>query len=154
MPRTGGWFVLQNGFPLLLLTPDPPGKCPTLNPLSDTSTGDLPPLPPTDHVSQLMNTVLFLDVTQSKLYSSHTRTLLWSFSSVDEHAVVSTLKNPDEAVKEAQRKTDKAKDEQAARGKSMRYAAMGLGAVAGGALIGVTGGCSSYHLLALHSLTR
>ncbi|EIN07221.1 DUF726-domain-containing protein [Punctularia strigosozonata HHB-11173 SS5] len=119
------------------------GRCPMLDPLSDSSTGDLPRLPAEDHVSQLMNTILFLDVTQSKVYSARSRTFIWSFAPVDEHAVVSTLKNPDEAVKEAQRKTAKAKDEQAAKGKTLRFAAMGLGAVAGGALIGVTGGLAA-----------
>lgn len=108
--------------------------------MSDTSTGDLPRLPAQAHVTKMLNSILFLHITQTKLYSAHSRTFLWSFSALDERAVVTTLKDPDAAVKEAQLKTDQAKEDQAIKGKTMRMAAMGLGAVAGGALIGVTGG--------------
>lgn len=62
---------------------------------------------------------------------------------VDEHAIVATLKNPDEALKEAARKTREAKKDCSERDKALRWAGIGLGAVAGGVLVGVTGGLAA-----------
>lgn len=90
-----------------------------------------------------MNVILFLHVTTSKQYSARTRPFLSSLGVVDEHAIVATLKNPDEALKEAARKTKETKEDCAEKGKAMRWAGMGLGAVAGGVLIGVTGGLAA-----------
>lgn len=56
---------------------------------------------------------------------------------------MSTLKNPDRAIDEASRKTEEAKEEHAGRGKTLRMVGMGLGAVAGGVLVGVTGGLAA-----------
>jgi hypothetical protein len=60
---------------------------------------------------------------------------------MDEGAIVNTLKNPDEALKQVQ--TERAKANEAAKGKKMRYVGMGLAGIAGGALIGVTGGLAA-----------
>jgi hypothetical protein len=121
------------------------GKCPTLSALSDTSTADLPKLPKQDHVNQVLQTVLFLHLTTSHGYNAHTRTFLYKFGDVNESAVVATLKNPERAVQEAERKarTQSAKDEQATRNTTLRKVGMGLAAVGGGVLIGVTGGLAA-----------
>ncbi|KAI0082663.1 DUF726-domain-containing protein [Panus rudis PR-1116 ss-1] len=119
------------------------GRCPKLTPLSDTSTADLPPLPQSDNVARVLRTILFLHVTTTKGYSAHTRAFLHSFGDVDEEIVAETLKNPDDAVAEAERKTQEAKEEQAASSRTLRRVGMGLGAVAGGVLIGVTGGLAA-----------
>ncbi|EMD38549.1 hypothetical protein CERSUDRAFT_94077 [Gelatoporia subvermispora B] len=121
-----------------------PGKdAPTLDPLSDSSTADLPHLPSQDHLRQLLNTVLFLQITAGKNYSAHTRAFLFAFVPLDEAAIAATLKNPNHAVEEAERKTQIAKEESAAQRKTLRRVGIGLGAVAGGVLIGVTGGLAA-----------
>ena len=119
------------------------GDCPTLDPLIDTSTGNLPELPSQQDVSKLLNSILFLHVTGAKQYSARTRSFLSSIGTVDEQTIAATLKHPDEAIKEAQRKTRETKEEHANRGEALRWAGMGLGAVAGGILIGVTGGLAA-----------
>ncbi|KAH8107071.1 DUF726-domain-containing protein [Cristinia sonorae] len=119
------------------------GKCPTINSLSDTSTAGLPPLPPKEQVTQLMNAVLFLHITTRKEYNAHTRVFLSTFSPLDENAISATLKNPDKAVEEAERKTGEAKEHHASKGRTLRKVGIGLGAVAGGVLIGVTGGLAA-----------
>jgi hypothetical protein len=119
------------------------GSCPTLDPLSDTSVAHLPPLPPREHLSQTVNSILFLHITTSKSYSSHTRAFLATFATTDEHAIVDTLKHPDDALKRAQQQTERAKADEAEKGKTLRYVGMGLAGLAGGALIGVTGGLAA-----------
>src|ERR1700683_4070740 len=109
----------------------------------DTSTGNLPNLPPRQDVSKLLNSILFLHVTTSSQYSARTRPFLSSIGAVDEQTIVATLKHPDEALKEAERKTRETKEYHADKGKAFRWAGMGLGAVAGGVLIGVTGGLAA-----------
>jgi hypothetical protein len=84
-----------------------------------------------------------LHVTTSKQYSARTRPFLSGLGVVDEHAIVTTLKNPDEALKEAARKTENTREDYAERGKAMRWAGVGLGAVAGGVLVGITGGLAA-----------
>jgi hypothetical protein len=120
-----------------------PGKCPTIDPLCDTSTGDLQPLPPPAQLSRLLNSILFVHVTTSKSYSARTRTFLSAFAPLDEKTIVSTLKNPERALKEAQQQTREAKQNHASKGKALRMVGMGLGAVAGGVLVGVTGGLAA-----------
>jgi len=119
------------------------GPCPELDPLSDTSTIGLPPLPSKDRVAQLLNTVLFIHVTSCKSYHAHTRTLLFLFADLDEAAISDTLKNPDKAIEEAERKTKAAKEKQSAKKKTLRRVGIGLGAVAGGVIVGVTGGLAA-----------
>jgi hypothetical protein len=55
---------------------------------------------------------------------------------LNEGAIVSTLKNPDKIVEEAQR----VREEEARRGATWRKVGMGVGAIVGGVVIGVTGG--------------
>lgn len=121
----------------------PIGECPHLDPYADTSTGHLPKLPDAKDISKFLNTVLFLHVTTSKQYSARTRPFLSEFGKIDEQAIVDTLKNPDEAIKEAERQTKETTDDHAERGKALRWAGVGLGAVAGGVLVGVTGGLAA-----------
>ncbi|KAJ6547689.1 DUF726-domain-containing protein [Mycena capillaripes] len=118
-------------------------KCPELEPLADTSTGRLPPLPPPAILSRILNTVLFLHIATSKEYSARTRTFLSTFGSFDEQIIVSALKNPDKAVEETQKQTQAAKESHAKVGKTLRMLGVGLGAVAGGVLVGVTGGLAA-----------
>ncbi|KAI0670416.1 DUF726-domain-containing protein [Trametes maxima] len=119
------------------------GKGPRLDPLSDTSTTGLPPLPPEDHLQPLLHAVLLLHVTSNKEYSSRTRAFLLFIGSIDEEVVAATLKNPGRAIEEAGRKTEAAKQEHARRSKVLRMVGVGVGAVAGGVLIGVTGGLAA-----------
>jgi hypothetical protein len=119
------------------------GDCPNLDEYADTSTGTLPNPPSLEDVTKLLNAILFLHVTTSQLYSARTRPFLSGFGVIDEHAIVATLKNPSEAIKEAERKTQETKDDHAERGKALRWAGVGLGAVAGGVLVGITGGLAA-----------
>ncbi|KIP08134.1 hypothetical protein PHLGIDRAFT_69848, partial [Phlebiopsis gigantea 11061_1 CR5-6] len=118
---------------------------PALDALSDTSTIGLPALPRQEHVNQILQTVLFLHLTSTKAYHAHTRTFLFCFGHPDESAVAATLKNPERAVQEAERKskTQSATEEHAARGKTLRNVGVGLAAVGGGVLIGITGGLAA-----------
>ncbi|EKM55446.1 uncharacterized protein PHACADRAFT_143785 [Phanerochaete carnosa HHB-10118-sp] len=121
------------------------GQCPTLDALADTSTIGLPALPDERHINQVLQTVLFLHLTAAKAYHAHTRTFISYFVHVDEDAVAATLKNPERAVKEAERKTktQRAKEQHAARNKTLRRVGMGVAAVGGGVLIGITGGLAA-----------
>lgn len=89
--------------------------------------------------------MLFLHLTATKGYHAHTRTFLSYFVHVDEDAVAATLKDPERAVKEAERKTktQSAKEQHAARNKTLRRVGMGAAAVGGGVLIGITGGLAA-----------
>ncbi|KAI1795907.1 hypothetical protein LXA43DRAFT_693932 [Ganoderma leucocontextum] len=123
--------------------PGPGHDPPKLDPYSDTSTMGLPPLPPQEQLIPLLNTVLLLHVTSGKEYSSRTRTFLFSIAPIDEEYVAATLKNPRRAIEEAEKKTNAAREEHSRRSKVMRYVGIGAGAVAGGALIGLTGGLAA-----------
>ena len=119
------------------------GEVPRLDPMADTSTVGLPPLPPQEQLTPLMNTIVLLHVTSDKEYSSRTRAFLFSVGFIDEAAIAATLKNPQRAIEEAEKKTNAAKEEHAQRSKFMRMVGMGAGAVAGGVLIGITGGLAA-----------
>lgn len=119
------------------------GKPPTLDPLADTSTADLDKLPPAEHLTPLFNAILFLHVTSTKTYSSQTRAFLWSFTCLDETAVVATLKDPQHAIDATEEKAKEAKEAEAAKRKTLRKVGIGLGAVAGGVLVGITGGLAA-----------
>lgn len=97
------------------------------------------------HVNQILQTVLFLHLTSTKTYHAHTRTFLSYFGQADEAVVAATLKNPERAVQEAERKakTRSARDEQAAQSKTLRRVGVGLAAVGGGVLVGITGGLAA-----------
>ena len=120
-------------------------RCPVVDALSDTSTVGLALLPSQEYVSQVLQAVLFLHLTTTRGYHAHTRTFITRFGHVDEHSVVATLKNPKRAVQEVERtaKTESAKLEHAARNKTLRRIGMGVAAVGGGVLIGVTGGLAA-----------
>ncbi|RDX56805.1 DUF726-domain-containing protein [Lentinus brumalis] len=119
------------------------GEAPKLDAMADTSMAGLPPLPPKEEFTPLLSTVVLLHVTSDKEYSSRTRTFLFSVGFIDEEAVAATLKNPQRAIEEAEKKTDVAKEEHARKSKVMRMVGMGAGAVAGGVLIGITGGLAA-----------
>jgi hypothetical protein len=114
------------------VSPKNQGKCPKLGRYSDTSTGHLPPLPPPEILTRILNTVLFLSIATSVGYSSRTRTFLSTFGSLDEQLIVSALRNPDKAIEETKKQTQQAKESHAQAGKTLRMVGIGLGAVAGG----------------------
>ena len=119
----------------------------TVDPLTDTSTRDLAPLPPPTTLIAVLNTTLILHITSSKCYSAHTRAFLSAFSPtpLDEVAIASTLKDPSRALAQAEAQKH-AKDAQAAQAKSnkiWRRVGMGGAAIAGGVLVGVTGGLAA-----------
>ncbi|KAF8531467.1 DUF726-domain-containing protein [Gautieria morchelliformis] len=123
---------------------EPGSECPELDPLTDTSIVDLPRLPPVHLTAKILNSIIFLHLTSTKSYSAHTRSfLLRTFGDFDEDAVAETLKHPDQATRAAQNAAQKAKKEQADRTKIWRRVGVGAGAVAGGILIGVTGGLAA-----------
>ncbi|KAI0320742.1 DUF726-domain-containing protein [Amylostereum chailletii] len=119
------------------------GQCPTLEPLSDSSVGDLPPLPSRIAMERTISMILFLHIATTKQYSARTRAFLSLFASLDEDNVVATLKNPDSSMKEAEQQVKDTQEKHAERGKTFRMAGMGLSAVAGGVLVGVTGGLAA-----------
>jgi len=94
-------------------------------------------------MSKILSTILFLDITISKQYSARTRAFLSTLGSLDETAISSTLKNPEHAIEEAKKQTESTRSEYADRGKALRVAGVGLGAIAGGILVGVTGGLAA-----------
>lgn len=91
----------------------------------------------------MFNAILFLQVTRSKQYSSRTRFFLRSFTVLDETVVVAALKDPDHAIQRAEQQASAVKASHADQNKSWRQIGMGVGAVAGGVLIGVTGGLAA-----------
>ncbi|KZT68123.1 DUF726-domain-containing protein [Daedalea quercina L-15889] len=119
------------------------GPVPELSPYSDTSLAGLPPLPDKTSVKKVLSTVLLLHITSRKDYSARTRAFLFSFTAPDEAAVAGTLKDPTRALEEAERKTKGAKEEASEQSKTLRRIGIGLGAVAGGVLVGVTGGLAA-----------
>ncbi|KAI0831271.1 DUF726-domain-containing protein [Trametes gibbosa] len=119
------------------------GEAPRFDPLSDTSTVGLPPLPAQEQRSPLLHTVLLLHITSNQEYSSRTRAFLFLVGPVDEEVIAATLKDPRKVIEEAGKKTDAAKEEHARRSKVLRMVGVGVGAVAGGVLIGVTGGLAA-----------
>jgi hypothetical protein len=68
---------------------------------------------------------------------------LSTFGPLDEQSIVSTLRNPNRAIDKAQKQTEASRESHAERGKTFRALGIGLGAVAGGVLIGVTGGLAA-----------
>ena len=118
------------------------GGCPILDYHSDTSIRGLLPLPPQERVNKLLNTTLLLHTTSFNGYSARTRALLFSLGKLNEKSIVSTLKNPDQVVEAARRfgRVEHAKEQEADSGKPWRAVGTSLGAVAGGILIGITGG--------------
>lgn len=77
----------------------------------------------------MLNTILFLQITSSKEYSSRTRTFLQSLGTLDEDVIVSTLKNPDRVLDEAKRHAETAETTKhhADKGKILRTGLCMLG---------------------------
>jgi hypothetical protein len=84
-----------------------------------------------------------MNITDAKSYSAQTRAFVATFGPIDEHGIVSTLKHPDHAAAQAQEMTEHTRQRAADRSKPLRWAGMGLAGLAGGALIGVTGGLAA-----------
>ncbi|KAF7305028.1 hypothetical protein MKEN_01217800 [Mycena kentingensis (nom. inval.)] len=117
------------------------GKCPRLEPAADTSTAHL--RPDQAILDRVLNTITFLNIANSKEFSARTRAFLSNFGSLDERLIVAALKNPNKAIEETQRLAQEAKTKQANAGKTLRMVGVGLGAIAGGVLVGVTGGLAA-----------
>jgi hypothetical protein len=90
-----------------------------------------------------MNTVLLLHITTSKQYSAYTRDFLSNVAPIDEQTVVTALKDPERALAELHRQAQRVREQHAERGRILRFAGAGFGAIAGGVLIGVTGGLAA-----------
>ena len=128
---------------------------PTIDPLTDTSIRDLPPLPDDAIVSRFLNTVLLLHITSTKHYSAHARHFLITFPGltpdgsldsniiIDETAATHTLKNPKQALEDAEAHARVAKEKQARSNRFWRAAGVGGAAIVGGILVGVTGGLAA-----------
>lgn len=119
------------------------GKCPTLDAYTDTSTAGLPSMSPPNQLTQVLNAVLFLHLTKHKSYPARSRAFLYSLGTLDEDAIVQTLKNPQKAISEAEKQAEQAREQHAAMNSTLRKVGIGLGAVAGGVLVGVTGGLAA-----------
>ncbi|KAJ7632740.1 DUF726-domain-containing protein [Roridomyces roridus] len=132
--------VLDHAF---IVCGEPSGEKPQLDEYADTSTGHLPPLPAPEIITRILNTVLFLSLSTTKEYSARTRTFLALLGSVDEQLIVSALQNPEQTIQETQKHAQNAKETRAKMGKTLRMVGVGLGAVAGGVLVGVTGGLAA-----------
>ncbi|KAG1756608.1 DUF726-domain-containing protein [Suillus paluster] len=139
--NTWGQSILKNAW---VVCQEPGGgECPTLDPLADTSVGELPKAPDPRVLSKIMNTVLFLHITTSKQYSAYTRAFLPTLAPIDEQTVTTTFKNPERALREVHKQAQRVREQHAERGRVLRIAGLGFGAVAGGVLIGITGGLAA-----------
>ncbi|KAG0706000.1 DUF726-domain-containing protein [Suillus ampliporus] len=119
-------------------------ECPTLDPLADTFVGESPKAPEPMILSKIMNTVLFLHITTSKQYSAYTRAFLSTLApNIDEQTVITILKNPERASEEVHKQAQRVREQHAERGRALRIAGAGFGAVAGGVFIGITGGLAA-----------
>ena len=115
-------------------------QCPRIEYDIDTATSSLPALPPKPELDKILTTIILVHISEAKGYSARTQAYLPRIGTVDEGAIVHTLKNPDDVLEKAQKEADAAREQQANAGALWRTAGMAVGAVAGGVLIGVTGG--------------
>ncbi|TFK30122.1 DUF726-domain-containing protein [Coprinopsis marcescibilis] len=120
--------------------------------------GDAPPLSKED-MGRIVNSFLFLTITSSKekQYSALTRAFFFKYGYaqlLNEGLISWTLKNPEEAVKEVEAfqkqqgsstdtQVSQVRERHAQQSLFMRNMSIGLGAIAGGVLIGVTGGLAA-----------
>lgn len=114
-----------------------------MDPLADTSVGKLPKTPEPKVLTKIANTILLLHITTSKQYSAHTRAFLSNLAPIDEQTVVTALKDPESALREVHRQAQRVREQHADRGRALRFAGAGFGAIVGGVLIGVTGGLAA-----------
>ncbi|KAI5121650.1 hypothetical protein M0805_002726 [Coniferiporia weirii] len=122
---------------------EPGSECPIVDPLTDTSIRGLAALPPPDDLSHLLNTVLLLHITSTKHYSAHTRAFLFSLGALDEAAASATLQDPAHALADAEAHAQDAQSAQARQNRTWRAIGVGGAALAGGVLVGVTGGLAA-----------
>ena len=115
-------------------------QCPRIEYDIDTATSSLPSLPPKPELDKILTTVILIHISAAQGYSARTRAYLPRIGTVDESAIVHTLKNPEDVLEKARNEAEVAKDQQAKAGAYWRMVGVGAGAVAGGVLIGVTGG--------------
>jgi hypothetical protein len=87
-----------------------------------------------------LTTIILIHISTTNGYSARTRAYLPRIGTVDESAIVHTLKNPGDVLEKAREEAQVAKDQQAEAGAYWKMIGVGAGAVAGGVLIGVTGG--------------
>lgn len=115
-------------------------ECPKIEYDIDTATSSLPVLPPKPELDKILTATILIHISATKGYSARTRAYLPRIGYVDESVIVHTLKNPDDILEKAQKEAEVAKDQQAKAGVYRKTVGMAAGAVAGGVLIGVTGG--------------
>jgi len=125
--------------PIQFNEPPLPDQCPKIEYDIDTTTS-LQALPPKPELDKILTTIILIHISAAKGYSARTRAYLPRIGTVDESAIVHTLRNPDDVLEKAQREADAAREQQANAGALWRKAGIAVGAVAGGVLIGVTGG--------------
>ncbi|KAF7294835.1 hypothetical protein MIND_01021400 [Mycena indigotica] len=118
------------------------GHCPELDPLTDTATAHLR-LPPPEIMNRFLNALAFLNIANTKEFSALTRSFLSTFGSLDERLIVAALKNPQRAIEETKKIVEATREKHSQQGKLLRMAGVGLAAVAGGVLVGVTGGLAA-----------
>jgi len=125
--------------PIWFNGPSLPEQCPKIEYDIDTTTPHQA-LPPKPELDKILTTIVLVHISAAKGYSARTRAYLPRIGTVDESAIVHTLRGPDEVLEKAQREADAARVQQASAGALWRKAGIAVGAVAGGVLIGVTGG--------------
>lgn len=137
--RDPGWYKVPSSLSWSN-EPDIVEQCPRIEYDIDTTTSSLPSLPPKQELDGILTTIILIHISEAKGYSARTRAYLPRIGTVDESAIVHTLKNPDDVLEKARQEADAAREQQAKAGALWRKAGMAVGAVAGGVLIGVTGG--------------
>ena len=144
--RDPGWYKLLPSSVWLQVEPNwfnEPNiseQCPRIEYDIDPATSSLPALPPKPEMDNILTTIILIHISAAKGYSARTRAYLPRIGTVDESAIVHTLKNPDDVLEKAQKEADAARDQEAKAGALWKKAGIVVGAVAGGVLIGVTGG--------------
>lgn len=136
------WFQVE---PIWLNEPNFPEQCPKIEYDIDTP-APLQPLPPKPELDKILATIILIHISAAKGYSARTRAYLPRIGTVDESAIAHALKNPGDVLERAQKEADAAREQQANAGATWRKAGIMAGAVAGGVLIGVTGGLGTLYL--------
>jgi len=134
---SSAWLQVE---PNWLNKPSVSEQCPRIGYDIDIATSSLPALPPRPELDKILTTIILIHISTTEGYSARTRAYLPRIGTVDESAIVHTLKNPDDVLEKAQKEADAARDQEAKAGALWRQAGIAVGAVAGGVLIGVTGG--------------
>jgi len=139
--RDPGWYKCpQQVEPIYSNEPNLSEQCPRIEYDIDTATSSLQPLPPKPELDKTLTTIILIHISTAKGYSARTRAYLPRIGTVDESAIVHTLKNPDDVLEKTQKEADAAREQEAKAGAFWKKTGIVVGAVAGGVLIGVTGG--------------